>query len=106
MAVYIDEAIWPWRGRRWAHLMADSLDELHTFAARIGLKRSWFQAKPSGAAHYDVTDTVRLKAIQRGAVALIRPADNATLKTVIQQARAQLRTSERGPANDKVTAWI
>lgn len=25
-------------------LVADSLDELHTFAARLGLRRSWFQA--------------------------------------------------------------
>lgn len=26
-----------------AHLTADTLDELHAFAARLGLKREWFQ---------------------------------------------------------------
>lgn len=92
MAVYVDEAIWPWRGRRWAHLMADSLEELHAFATRLGLKRAWFQAKPGGAAHYDVTDTVRARALQLGAVALVRPADSDTLKAVIRRAREQLRS--------------
>ena len=28
MAVYIDDAVTLWRGQRWAHLMADTLDEL------------------------------------------------------------------------------
>lgn len=27
------------------HLTADTLDELHAFAARLGLKRVWFQDK-------------------------------------------------------------
>ena len=53
MTVYVDDAVTLWRGRRWAHLMADSLDELHAFAARLGLPRHAFQDKTSGA-HYDV----------------------------------------------------
>ncbi|MEY2151137.1 DUF4031 domain-containing protein [Rhodanobacter sp. 115] len=94
MAVYVDEADWSWRGRRWAHLMADSLNELHAFAFRLGLKRAWFQAKPGGAAHYDVTDTVRARALALGAVALVRPGDSETLKAVIRRAREQLRSPE------------
>lgn len=35
------------------HLVADSLEELHRFAASIGLKRCWFQA--SHYLHYDLT---------------------------------------------------
>ena len=53
MAVYVDDAVTLWRGHRWAHLMADTLDELHAFAARLGLQRGKFQDKTSGA-HYDV----------------------------------------------------
>src|SRR3546814_13932237 len=34
--------------------MADTLDELHDFAARLGIPRRAFQDKTSGA-HYDVT---------------------------------------------------
>jgi Protein of unknown function (DUF4031) len=53
---------------RWSHLFTDSDDvtELHKFAQFIGLYRSWFQDRPSGA-HYDVTDRMRRRAIQAGA---------------------------------------
>ncbi len=102
MAVYVDDAIWPWRGRRWAHLMADSLDELHVFAAELGLKRTWFQSRPGGAAHYDVTASMRWKAIVYGATALTRPDDNDKIKAVIRQARAQLQAPPQTAASDKV----
>ena len=35
MSVYVDDAVTLWRGQRWAHLMADTLDELHAMAARL-----------------------------------------------------------------------
>lgn len=69
MAVYVDEAIWPWRGKKWAHLMADDLDELHRFAASIGLQRSWFQ-NTGDHPHYDVTEGYRKRAIVNGAIAV------------------------------------
>jgi hypothetical protein len=53
---------------RWSHLTADDKDELHTFAARLGLQRSWFQDKPRGLWHYDVPDSKRQQAIALGAV--------------------------------------
>lgn len=71
MAVLVDPAIWPWRGRRWAHLVSDtSYDELHEFADRLGLERRWFQGD-----HYDVPTHVRLEAIALGAV----PVDSRQL---------------------------
>ncbi|KAF1014170.1 MAG: hypothetical protein GAK31_03194 [Stenotrophomonas maltophilia] len=66
MAVYVDDAVHPWRGERWAHLMADSLAELHAMAAQLGLPRRAFQNKASGA-HYDVTAALRAQAITLGA---------------------------------------
>jgi hypothetical protein len=51
---------------RWSHLIADDRDELHDFAARLGLRRSWFQDHPTRW-HYDVTDSVRTRAIALGA---------------------------------------
>lgn len=51
MSVYVDELVdygvrigraGPW----WCHLVADSEDELHAFAKRIGMARSWFQSPP------------------------------------------------------------
>lgn len=67
MAVYIDSEGIRWRNRLWCHLVADSLSELHEFARRLGLKRQWFQAH-GAYPHYDVTMTVREKALGLGAV--------------------------------------
>lgn len=90
MAVYVDDAVTLWRGERWAHLMADTLDELHAFAARLGLPRRAFQDKTSGA-HYDVTAQLRERAIALGAVAISRHADRDLVRRVIARARAQGR---------------
>ena len=31
--VYVDTAVWHWQGLKWAHLLADDIDELHRFVA-------------------------------------------------------------------------
>jgi hypothetical protein len=90
MAVYVDDAVTLWRGRRWAHLMADTLDELHAMAEQLGLPRRAFQDKRSGA-HYDVPAELRAQAIALGAVPVSRHRDRALLKAVIARARAQGR---------------
>ena len=62
----VDEAVWPWRGRRWAHLASDSsLAELHEFAARLGIPPRAFQGD-----HYDVTAELRQEALDLGAEAV------------------------------------
>jgi hypothetical protein len=66
MAILVDDAIWPWRGRIWAHLVSDtSVEELHAFADRLGIPRRAFQGD-----HYDVTDELRDCAIAEGARAV------------------------------------
>ena len=63
MAILVDDAIWRWRERRWAHLVSDaSHAELHAFASDLGLRRSWFQGD-----HYDVPADVREHAVRLGA---------------------------------------
>ena len=53
--------------RRCGHLVSDSsLDELHEFAAELGLRREWFQKK--SIPHYDLTGTVYELALERGAI--------------------------------------
>jgi len=88
MAVYVDNAIFPWRGRRWAHLMADDLEELHAFAARLGIPRRKFQDRRSGA-HYDIDEAMRTAALQLGAVAVSRTGDRARMRAIIANARRQ-----------------
>jgi len=71
MAILVDQAIWPWRGLRWAHLVSDrSYEELHEFADRLGLDRRRFQGD-----HYDVPSELRDRAITLGAV----PVDSREL---------------------------
>lgn len=71
MAVYTHEPMgcipnerWPWS--LVAHMIADSDDELHDFAAQIGMQRSWFQAG-SRLPHYDLTPERYSQAIACGA---------------------------------------
>lgn len=90
MSVFVDDAVHAWRGERWAHLMADTLVELHAMAQRLGIPRRAFQNKTSGA-HYDVTAQLREQAIAYGAIAISRHTDRDRLKAVIQRARAQGR---------------
>jgi len=58
----------------WCHMVSDaSEEELHAFAARVGLKRSWAQLRPrASAAHYDLTQKRRAMAIKLGAVEVSR----------------------------------
>ena len=81
MAVLVDPAIWRWRGDVWAHLASDlSYDELHAFAERLGLRRSWFQGD-----HYDIPAHVRERAISLGAEPV------ASRELVVRLRRAGLR---------------
>lgn len=85
MAVYVDSEGVRWRGKNWCHLVADSMEELHEFAARLGLQRRWFQDK-GRYPHYDVTMTVRDRALRMGAV----DADRATLIACCKRVRADM----------------
>jgi hypothetical protein len=86
MAVYVDSEEIRWKGRVWCHLVADSLDELHSFAARLGLQRKWFQSK-SFYPHYDVTLSVKAQAMRLGAI----HADRRKIIGCCKQMRAQLQ---------------
>lgn len=72
MAVYVDElrvypnAWGPFRGGS-CHLTADTIEELHSFAQSIGLRREWYQHHRR-LPHYDLTRSRRDLALARGAV--------------------------------------
>ena len=66
--IYVDDAIWQWQGLKWCHLLADDMDELHRFAARLGIARTSYQGPPkTSAPHYDLTGYERRRAIALGA---------------------------------------
>jgi hypothetical protein len=88
MTVYVDNAVFQWRGRRWAHLLADNLDELHAFAAQLGLPRRAFQDKRSGA-HYDIDSALREVALRLGATPVSRLQDRTQMRAIIANAKRQ-----------------
>ena len=64
------------------------LDDLHAFAASIGLKRSWFQDKPDGLPHYDLTAGKRRQAITAGA----QEVDRRGIMAVMHEWREHRKT--------------
>ena len=83
MSVYVDDAIWTWRGLKWAHLLADDTDELHRFAGRLGIHRTSYQGPPrTWVPHYDLTSYERRRAIALGAIPCSREEIVAVLRRV------------------------
>ena len=66
MSVYVDDMVACSRNSNWpydqaCHMAADTVEELHKFARRLGLRRSWFQS--GSLPHYDLTIGMRVKAV-------------------------------------------
>ena len=81
MTIYIDPPAWPGHGRLWSHLVSDvSYDELHAFAARLGVPERAFERD-----HYDLpasryADAVRLGAVEARSRDLVRLLTAAGLR--------------------------
>ncbi|GAA4090183.1 DUF4031 domain-containing protein [Actinomadura miaoliensis] len=61
--ILIDPPLWPARGRVWSHMVSDvSFEELHTFAADLGLPPRAFERD-----HYDVPSELYEAAVAMGA---------------------------------------
>lgn len=90
MSVYVDNIIeWQSTGihfrgreqRKWCHMIADTAEELHAMAERIGMRRAWFQTA-GNLPHYDLTPTRRASAIRAGARPLERSAFVAKMREI------------------------
>jgi Protein of unknown function (DUF4031) len=82
MAVYVDRltecpnqepAKSKWRWSHYCHMFADDVDQLHSMAKAIGLKRKWFQDR-TDFPHYDLTLRKRGAALAAGAISVDRSA--------------------------------
>ena len=64
VTILVDPPKWPAHGRLWGHLVSDvSLEELHTFARRLGIPERGFDRD-----HYDLPEDRLEQAIAAGAV--------------------------------------
>ena len=68
--IYVDDMKAPFEGKIMCHMLSDNIEdpeELHIFAEKLGLKRSWFQNKRTDSPHYDIALSKKSKAIKLGA---------------------------------------
>jgi len=69
VTVYVDNMAAQFGRMKMCHMIADTDEELHAMADKIGVARKWWQSpeKTSGS-HYDITQSKRKLAIAAGAV--------------------------------------
>ena len=67
MTVYVDDMRAPFGRMIMCHMVADTSEELHEMAARIGVARRWVQQSGTYKEHYDICLSMRAKAVRAGA---------------------------------------
>ena len=73
-SIYVDAAIFPFRGILMAHMFSLDLLALHHMAERLGIRR-WFQDPSTMKVrwpHYDISSDLRDEAIRLGAIPVDR----------------------------------
>ena len=68
MTVYVDDMRAAFGRMVMCHMIADSDEELHAMAGRIGIQRRWHQAPPRHPSHYDIALSKRALAVAAGAL--------------------------------------
>lgn len=84
MSVYVDKSQNKYYRYRMSHMLADSVEELHAMAEKLGLRRAWFQ--PKSSPHYDICQSKRTRAIELGAIEV----DRRELVEVIKRLRGSV----------------
>jgi hypothetical protein len=87
MAVYVDSGKIEYRRMKMCHMIADTVEELHEMADKIGVKRQWFQNESTP--HYDICQSKRELAISYGAI----EADRKKVVELIRFWRAKLKST-------------
>lgn len=69
MSVYVDTMRASFGRMIMCHMFADTDDELHQMAAKIGIARKWFQCPPKASwHHYDICLSKKKLAMANGAI--------------------------------------
>lgn len=99
MTTYVDDMRARFGRMVMCHLLADTDEELHAIAAKIGVARRWWQSpdKTSGS-HYDIALSKRALAVAAGAVEITwRQAGAMNMRRRV--------TGQLGSPDDAV-AWL
>ncbi len=85
MSVYVDKSVYKYGRMTMCHLIADTPEELHEMADKIGVQRRWFQKPPEASFwHYDICKTKRILAVACGAL----ECDRSEFVSAIERIRA------------------
>lgn len=87
MAVYVDFVQIKFKGYKWCHMLADSLQELHDFAAFIEVDPRLFH-RTASYPHYDITVQMRETALEKGAL----PADRKKIIECAKKLKVELQS--------------
>lgn len=91
MSVYVDDMKAKYGRMTMCHMVADTDEELHAMAARIGVARKWHQKPGTPHSHYDVCVSMRAKAVTFGAIEV----DRAGLGEIIKRKRLATTDAEQ-----------
>lgn len=80
MSVYVDDMRAPYGRMIMCHMLADTDQELHAMADRIGVSRRWHQKAGSAHSHYDICLSKRAAAVRYGAIEIGRQEVAALIK--------------------------
>ncbi len=70
MAVYVDDAMIPFRGMLMNHMLADTREELLEMATLLRTDHKWIQMPGTHKEHFDICERRRLLALSHGAIAI------------------------------------
>ena len=70
MAVYVDDAMIPFKGMLMCHMLADSRAELLDMATYLDTDHKWLQKPGTHKEHFDICAARRARALALGAIAI------------------------------------
>jgi hypothetical protein len=92
MSVFVDRASNPYGRMKMSHMVADTPEELHAMADKIGVNRKWFQDNPDHP-HYDICQSKKKLAMSFGAIEIY----NSELVILLRKMRMKQPWSKEPP---------
>lgn len=98
MTVYVDDMRAPFGRMIMCHMVADTEEELHAMADRIGVARKWHQGD-----HYDIALVKRKLAVDSGAVEISRLEASGICRPYMRERIERILRERRPP---KIPVWL
>lgn len=89
VSTYVDDMRAQFGRMVMCHMLADTDQELHAMAAKIGVARRWHQKSGTPHSHYDICLSKRALAVKLGAIEIDRRGVADIIKTKRAAAAAQ-----------------